>query len=137
MLHEMTKNTGQFLVSLKEHPASLICITLLVAFLVFRCYKDPDFIIWVLLGIFLIPALYMIVYNLGEASNIEKQEKAAQEQWFSQHCQIVEKREGSTSLEGGLGVSMKGNVASGIFTNSIPDQTAYKCDDGITYWRNK
>ncbi|MFT9324302.1 MAG: hypothetical protein ABF537_09165 [Acetobacter sp.] len=49
------------------------------------------------------------------------------------HCAIVEKREGHSNQ--GLGVSTTGQVGAFV-GNDTPNQTAYKCDDGVTYWRN-
>nr|WP_241390781.1 hypothetical protein [Serratia proteamaculans] len=52
--------------------------------------------------------------------------------WASEHCKIVEKKEGHTSF--GVGVSTSGHA--GAFASPTPGQTAYLCDDGITYWKN-
>ncbi|EJF2737326.1 hypothetical protein M8E19_004445 [Salmonella enterica] len=137
MLRNAMADAGKFFVSIMSNPASLTCIILVIAFLAYRVYREPEFIIGIITFIFLIPILYIALYALVEYANRDAKEAAEREQWLTQHCQIVEKREGSTSLESGLGVSMNGNVATGVFTNSTPDQTAYKCDDGVTYWRNK
>lgn len=65
------------------------------------------------------------------------QDPAPSDPWpsFAQahHCAIVEKREGHSNQ--GVGVGTTGQV--GVFVgNETPNQTAYKCDDGVTYWRN-
>ncbi|EIS4047328.1 hypothetical protein ACHZKO_000871 [Shigella sonnei] len=137
MLKNAMADAGGFFVILFTKPASLACIILMIAFIAFRIYREPELITWVIAFVFITPAVYFISYALISSANQDAQKAAEREQWFSQHCQIVEKREGSTSLESGLGVSANGKVATGVFTNSTPAQTAYKCDDGVTYWRNK
>ena len=138
MLKNAMADAANFFISLFSNPASLACIILLIAFIAYRIYREPELITWVTAFVFIAPGVFFIaLYALGESENQDAKEAAEREQWFSQHCQIVEKREGSTSLESGLGVSANGKLATGVFTNSMPDQTAYKCDDGVTYWRNK
>jgi hypothetical protein len=47
------------------------------------------------------------------------------------HCRVVERKAGylmPTVVSTGKSVGV-GNVY-------VPDQTAYACDDGVTYWRN-
>lgn len=53
--------------------------------------------------------------------------------WATEHCKVIEKREGATTT--GVGVSLKGQA--GVFIGGEPDQTGYLCDDGITYWKNE
>ncbi|HDB9567243.1 TPA: hypothetical protein O7L60_004209 [Escherichia coli] len=138
MLKNAMADAANFFISLFSNPASLACIILLIAFIAYRIYREPELITWVTAFVFIAPGVFFIaLYALGESENQDAKEAAEREQWFSQHCQIVEKREGSTSLESGLGVSANGKLATGVFTNSTHDQTAYKCDDGVTYWRNK
>ncbi|EDC6115500.1 hypothetical protein ACNCSK_004527 [Escherichia coli] len=137
MLKNAMADAANFFISLFSNPASLACIILLIAFIAYRIYREPELITWVIAFVFIAPGVYIALYALAESENQDAKEAAEREQWFSQHCQIVEKREGSTSLESGLGVSANGKLATGVFTNSTPDQTAYKCDDGVTYWRNK
>lgn len=60
------------------------------------------------------------------------QEKEDWKAYAAEHCQVVEKRDGQTTT--GLGLSMNGKV--GTFVGSTDAQTAYKCDDGVTYWKN-
>ncbi|EHB4028357.1 hypothetical protein Q2Q63_003810 [Escherichia coli] len=50
----------------------------------------------------------------------------------SQHCQIIEKKDGQSTS--GVGVSLRGQIGA-VFGSSSP-QTVYKCDDGITYTKN-
>ncbi|ECN7511630.1 hypothetical protein ZH59_19505 [Salmonella enterica subsp. enterica serovar Infantis] len=137
MLKNAMADAAIFFISLFSNPASLSCIILLIAFIAYRIYREPELITWVIAFVFITPVVYIALYALTESANQDAKEAAEREQWFSQHCQIIEKREGSTSLESGLGVSANGKLATGVFTNSTPDQMAYKCDDGVTYWRNK
>ncbi|EBT2474195.1 hypothetical protein CJL28_23350 [Salmonella enterica] len=137
MLKNAMADAANFFISLFSNPASLSCIILLIAFIAYRIYREPELITWVIAFVFITPVVYIALYALTESANQDAKEAAEREQWFSQHCQIIEKREGSTSLESGLGVSANGKLATGVFTNSTPDQMAYKCDDGVTYWRNK
>ncbi|HBV4082332.1 TPA: hypothetical protein MDW27_005049 [Klebsiella quasipneumoniae] len=53
--------------------------------------------------------------------------------WATEHCKVIEKREGATTT--GVGVSLKGQA--GVFIGGEPDQTGYLCDDGVTYWKNE
>ena len=58
-----------------------------------------------------------------------------QENWkafAAEHCQIVEKRDGQSTT--GVGLGLNGSV--GVFSGSTDSQTAYRCDDGVTYWKN-
>ena len=52
------------------------------------------------------------------------------------NCKVVGKKKGhvSTSIGVGINAGGTGTIVMPI-TSSTPDQTAYKCDDGITYWR--
>ncbi|MEX8139981.1 hypothetical protein AB7B51_17420 [Acinetobacter baumannii] len=49
------------------------------------------------------------------------------------NCKIVQKRDGYST--GGVGVTMSGHVGV-IVGDDVPDQAAYLCDDGVTYWKN-
>lgn len=49
------------------------------------------------------------------------------------NCVVVEKRDGYTSS--GTGFTSNGKTA--FVTTSTPAQVAYRCDDGITYWKNE
>jgi hypothetical protein len=61
-----------------------------------------------------------------------------QKQWDAfakaHNCKVVAKREGSTST--GVAPIIGGNGGVAVTTSSTPGQTAYLCDDGVTYWRN-
>lgn len=47
------------------------------------------------------------------------------------NCKIVGKKDSTTSI--GVGVSSNGSAGPVVVTN--PSQTAWLCDDGITYWK--
>jgi hypothetical protein len=57
------------------------------------------------------------------------------EQWAAfaeeHHCKVTEKRTPNSSTM--TGITSGGNVAFGTITSN--PQTAYLCDDGVTYWR--
>ncbi len=49
------------------------------------------------------------------------------------NCKIVAKRDGHSN--NGIGVTTRGSVGY-IIGDDTPDQVAYQCDDGVTYWKN-
>lgn len=56
--------------------------------------------------------------------------------WSAQHnCKVVARREGQTSTGIAPIIGGKGGVA--VTTSTTSDQTAYLCDDGVTYWKNE
>lgn len=69
----------------------------------------------------------------------DKQMKKEQLEWqqFSlQHkCEIVGVKESSTTMGIGPTFSTKPGFSTMVMT--IPAQTGWLCDNGITYWRNK
>lgn len=48
-------------------------------------------------------------------------------------CKVVGKKKGSTSTT--VMPIVGGNGGVGIGVSSTPDQTAWECNDGVTYWR--
>lgn len=60
-------------------------------------------------------------------------------QWaaFSQanHCKVVERRKGTSTTTTGMAIGSGGKVTPVVATSATPSQTAYLCDDGVTYWR--
>ncbi len=60
-----------------------------------------------------------------------KQDRKWEEFIIENNCVVVERISGSTSL--GTGVSSSGQVVT--MPVHIAAKTAYKCDDGVTYWR--
>lgn len=85
------------------------------------------------LGILVIVALLCGLIYLYTAEQNKKQEW---HDWASVHCKVTEKREGNSSLDTGVGISTSGKPVVGWISSDTPDQTAYKCDDGVTYWKN-
>ncbi|MCC5458044.1 hypothetical protein LMR84_23995 [Klebsiella variicola] len=83
-----------------------------------------------LAGIALLGGVISVLVVLVLASDQKEQEWR---DWATDHCKVIEKREGATTT--GVGVSLKGQA--GVFIGGEPDQTGYLCDDGITYWKNE
>lgn len=50
-------------------------------------------------------------------------------------CRVVAKRDGQFSS--GVGVGVTNGLSLGVFSGSTSPQTAYVCDDGVTYWKNE
>ncbi|MBF8461907.1 hypothetical protein FMJ63_18040 [Klebsiella michiganensis] len=83
-----------------------------------------------LAGIVLLGGVISVLVVLVLASEQKEQEWR---DWATEHCKVIEKREGATTT--GVGVSLKGQA--GVFIGGEPDQTGYLCDDGVTYWKNE
>ncbi|EIC1057189.1 hypothetical protein K9686_002094 [Escherichia coli] len=83
-----------------------------------------------LVGISLLVGVMSVLVALVLASDQKEQEWR---DWATEHCKVIEKREGATTT--GVGVSLKGQA--GVFIGGEPDQTGYLCDDGVTYWKNE
>lgn len=83
-----------------------------------------------LVGIAVLVGVVSVLVALVLASYQKEQEWR---DWATEHCKVIEKREGATTT--GVGVSLKGQA--GVFIGGEPDQTGYLCDDGITYWKNE
>ncbi|EPO7756177.1 MULTISPECIES: hypothetical protein [Enterobacteriaceae] len=83
-----------------------------------------------LVGIAVLVGVMSVLVALVLASYQKEQEWR---DWATEHCKVIEKREGATTT--GVGVSLKGQA--GVFIGGEPDQTGYLCDDGITYWKNE
>ncbi|WP_025902235.1 hypothetical protein [Tatumella sp. UCD-D_suzukii] len=72
--------------------------------------------------------LFLFASMTGDYVDEQQQWKS----WADQHCKIVEKRDGQNTT--GVGLGLNGKV--GVFAGSTESQTAYRCDDGVTYWKN-
>ncbi|HBV4961717.1 TPA: hypothetical protein MDZ62_005212 [Klebsiella pneumoniae] len=83
-----------------------------------------------LVGIALLVGVMSVLVALVLASYQKEQEWR---DWATEHCKVIEKREGATTT--GVGVSLKGQA--GVFIGGEPDQTGYLCDDGVTYWKSE
>src|SRR5690606_32674180 len=98
-------------------PFAATAIWLLVALVRSRANELP-----------ILPAVALIIVTLGgiaflEPSRVDEWAKFKQEH----NCRVVEKRDGQATSGGGVGV----------FSGSTSPQTAYLCDDGVTYWKNE
>lgn len=51
------------------------------------------------------------------------------------NCNVVAHMSGDVSVGFGTGVVSNGKLGTGTVVMTTPDKTAYKCDDGVTYWR--
>lgn len=62
-----------------------------------------------------------------------------QERWDrfarTHNCVLVEYVKGQTITSFSNAISSDGNVTIVPTTTHIPDKRAFKCDDGVTYWR--
>lgn len=84
----------------------------------------------------ILPALGMIVAMIVAVMVLSPpsvDEWAAFKQEHS--CRVVEKRDGQTTS--GVGIGVANGLGVGVFSGSTPAQTAYVCDDGVTYWKNE
>lgn len=52
------------------------------------------------------------------------------------HCRVVGKKQSQTSFGTATVVRPDGSVSVAPVTSTTPGQTAWECDDGVTYWRN-
>lgn len=106
-------------------------LTILIVYSVF--FKDFSLLTTFasgLAGIALLGGVISVLVVLVLASDQKEQEWR---DWATEHCKVIEKREGATTT--GVGVSLKGQA--GVFIGGEPDQTGYLCDDGVTYWKNE
>lgn len=66
-------------------------------------------------------------------------EKKQQQQWavFAQEhqCVMIERVQPASGNGVFTGVSAGGKIVFGSVSNVSPAKTAFKCNDGITYWR--
>lgn len=85
----------------------------------------------------------VIVIGVGVYGSV-KNDKEQRVQWerfkVAHECHIVAKRQGHTSVTTsvGTGVGANGQVTTTVapVVVTTPGQTAWECNDGITYWRN-
>ncbi|EEY8508615.1 hypothetical protein E9M21_004191 [Escherichia coli] len=108
--------------------AMCLFLAVLAFRMVFKGTGTSDLPIW--------PALLVIVAIIGTLSITAGPSEA--ERWAAfkvEHkCVVVEKREGYST--GGVGITTGGHMA--VMTGGgAPDQTAYRCDDGVVYWKNE
>lgn len=79
-----------------------------------------------------------VVFIMFVVANQESRKEKRWQQFKVDHkCKIIGQRDGHTSYGVGTGVSGNGSVAVVMVPNSTPDQVEWKCDNGMTYWKNK
>ncbi|EGT9285385.1 hypothetical protein JE658_004578 [Salmonella enterica] len=124
------ENYLDILIGYLHDPLGIACASGLVVLIVWMCYRGLGD--WVLGTVLVAVFAFAILYSSAD-SEIKKEEW---KKWAGEHCNVIAKKDGNSSIETGVGVTTNGQAATGVFTNSTSDQTAYKCDDGITYWKN-
>ena len=80
----------------------------------------------IVLAVLLIP---MTIYAVME------EEREWQVFSSAHNCKVITKERGHISTGVGYGMTVNGQFGTVVTTSSIPDKTAYSCDDGVTYWR--
>lgn len=85
-------------------------------------------------GALILLAAVACVAVLAYGIHAQLEAAAAWHAWAAQHCKMVGHMDGDTDITVAPVVIGKGGVAVGV--TDTPDKTAYKCDDGVTYWRN-
>ncbi|MEN5458667.1 hypothetical protein ABEO27_27650 [Klebsiella pneumoniae] len=82
----------------------------------------------------IVPGLVAIMLmGLGMFANHEPKPDEWETFKAAHNCKVVGKRDGHSN--DGIGVTTRGTVGY-MIGDSTPDQVAYKCDDGVTYWKN-
>lgn len=92
-----------------------------------RFLREIDGPMWVLVGLasFLVALIVIAV-------QVNAEESASWDQFKVENsCRVVEKRKGYSST--GTVIGTNGKV--GIGTVYTPSQTAWKCADGVIYWK--
>lgn len=74
--------------------------------------------------------LFILVLLVVGVVAAQKEQEAWEAYAAAHNCKVVGKAKGHAST----GVGMVGKNVM-VTTTTAPDQTAYLCDDGITYWR--
>jgi len=91
-------------------------------------YDTTDYLFLGTIGSIIIA--FIVVLYLAITSSI-KEQKAWNKFSVEQNCIKIGEMKADVSV--GSGVTTSGNA--GIITVVNPSKTAYKCDDGVTYWR--
>lgn len=77
---------------------------------------------------FIVTAVVVMPILTGEGA------RSSWEQFKIDHkCVVVEQRDSQTTT--GVGFTFEGKAGVGF--GSTPAQVAYKCDDGVTYWKDR
>jgi len=84
------------------------------------------------IGVLLISGL--VVFSVIEIEKEAEEEDAAWQVFSNQHnCHVIEHRDS----QHGHGYTFSTRPGGGTVSVTIPEQTAYLCDDGVTYWREE
>lgn len=85
------------------------------------------------MGNYLMPAIIVVILGLcGGAIYGSMKEQERWEQFAATHdCKVIGHKKSQAIM--GTGISSSGNVVT--TTQTIPAQTGYLCNDGVTYWR--
>lgn len=84
----------------------------------------------------ILPALLVICIAVAGIAAFEPPHVDQWAKFKQEHsCRIVAKRDGQSSS--GVGVGVTNGLSLGVFSGSTSPQTAYVCDDGVTYWKNE
>ncbi|WP_447345668.1 hypothetical protein [Salmonella enterica] len=95
---------------------------------------------WIAWGAFrddelpIFPGLLAVMLMVGGYAAVYEPQPDEWETFKAAHnCKVVAKRDGHSN--NGIGVTTRGSVGY-IIGDDTPDQIAYQCDDGVTYWKN-
>ena len=83
----------------------------------------------------------VVGFILYAAIKSDMEARAEWERFRVEHeCHVVAKKQGTTSVGTaiGTGVGSNGQAVTTVtpIVTTTPGQTAWECNDGITYWRN-
>lgn len=90
---------------------------------------DPMLAFIVGLAVLAVVLVAFLVHATSQDARQWAQFKAAHE------CTIVEKRRGQTHVSTALVPNSQGGVSVTPVVTSTAGQTAWKCNDGVVYWR--
>lgn len=84
------------------------------------------------IGLILAAVIVLVIVAVKLSAQESRQWAAFSE---ANHCKVVERRKGTSTTTTGMAIGSGGRVTPVVATSSTPSQTAYLCDDGVTYWR--
>ncbi|HEJ4476559.1 TPA: hypothetical protein SL564_005226 [Pseudomonas aeruginosa] len=106
--------------------AYLVTLLVVLAWLAGVAFKDGE--LWTMVGL-----LAIMLMGLGMFAVYEPKPDEWETFKAAHNCKVVAKRDGHSN--NGIGVTTRGSVGY-IIGDDTPDQVAYQCDDGVTYWKN-
>jgi hypothetical protein len=78
----------------------------------------------------------VVAHQVAAAAIAEFEERKRWDAFATQHaCKKVAQVRGDVQVALTTATDSKGNAVVGVTPITTPDKTAYRCDDGITYWR--